>query len=49
MRWPRHQPLEATFACIYGRKFVSFAVPEEKFRASGTKDFGSTLQQATGD
>jgi hypothetical protein len=45
----RHQLFEATFARLHAGKFVSFAVLEEKFRDYHTKDFGSTVQQVSGD
>jgi hypothetical protein len=42
----RHQPLETVLPRLYGGKFASNSMLEEKFREYATKDFGSSLQQA---
>jgi hypothetical protein len=41
----RHQPLETALPRLYGGKFASITMLEEKFREYATKDFGTSLQQ----
>jgi hypothetical protein len=43
----RHQPFEMALPQFYPTTFATVAVLEEKFRNYATKDFGSTLQQAS--
>jgi hypothetical protein len=43
----RHQPLETVLPRLYAGKFVSVAALEEKFREYASKDFGTSLQQAS--
>jgi hypothetical protein len=43
----RHQPLEAVLPRLYSGKFASVAALEEKFREYASKDFGTSLQQAS--
>lgn len=43
----RHQPFEAALTQFYGAQFPTVATLEEKFREYASKDFGSTLQQAS--
>jgi len=45
----RHQPFETALNQTYAGKFNSVAVLEEKFRKYAAKDFGSSLQQVSGD
>ncbi len=45
----RHQPLEAVLPRLYSGKFASVAALEEKFREYASKDFGTSLQQASND
>ena len=43
----RHQPLETVLPRLYGGKFGNITTLEEKFREYATKDFGTSLQQAS--
>jgi hypothetical protein len=43
----RHQPLETVLPRLYGGKFGNITMLEEKFREYATKDFGTSLQQAS--
>jgi hypothetical protein len=43
----RHQPLETVLPRLYSGKFATVSALEEKFRDYASKDFGSTLQQAS--
>jgi len=43
----RHQPLETVLPRLYGGKFANITMLEEKFREYATKDFGTSLQQAS--
>ena len=43
----RHQPLETVLPRLYSGKFASIAALEEKFREYASKDFGTSLQQAS--
>lgn len=43
----RHQPLETVLPRLYGGKFANIGVLNEKFSEYASKDFGSTLQQAS--
>jgi len=43
----RHQPLETVLPRLYGGKFAGVAALEEKFRDYASKDFGTSLQQAS--
>lgn len=43
----RHQPFETALSRSYAGKFPTPAVLEGKFREYATKDFGTTLQQAS--
>jgi hypothetical protein len=45
----RHQPFETTFSRIFLGKFANMTIFEEKFKEYVSRDFGSTLQQATND
>jgi len=45
----RHQPLETVLPRIYSGKFASGAALEEKFREYASKDFGTSLQQASNE
>ena len=45
----RHQPLETVLPRLYSGKFATVSGLEEKFRDYASKDFGSTLQQASSD
>jgi hypothetical protein len=45
----RHQPFEATLSRFYSTKFPSLASLDEKFREYASKDFGSSLQQASNE
>jgi hypothetical protein len=44
----RHQPFESALVRIYGGKFASAAILEEKFRDYAAKDSGTSLQDAGG-
>jgi hypothetical protein len=43
----RHQPLETVLPRLYAGKFQNISMLEEKFREYATKDFGTSLQQAS--
>jgi hypothetical protein len=43
----RHQPFETAFSRIFLGKFANTAVFEEKFKEYVSRDFGSTIQQAS--
>ena len=43
----RHQPIETVLPRLYGGKFGNITMLEEKFREYATKDFGTSLQQAS--
>jgi hypothetical protein len=43
----RHQPLETVLPRLYAGKFTNITMLEEKFREYATKDFGTSLQQAS--
>ncbi len=43
----RHQPLETVLPRLYGGKFANITMLEERFRKYATKDFGTSLQQAS--
>jgi hypothetical protein len=43
----RHQPLETVLPRLYGGKFGNITMLEEKFREYATKDFGTSVQQAS--
>jgi hypothetical protein len=43
----RHQPLETVLPRLYSGKFANVAALEEKFRDYVSKDFGTSLQQAS--
>jgi hypothetical protein len=45
----RHQPLETVLPRLYSGKFASVAALEEKFREYASKDFGTSLQQASNE
>ena len=45
----RHQPLETVLPRLYSGKFASVAALEEKFRDYASKDFGTSLQQASNE
>ena len=45
----RHQPLETVLPRLYSGKFASVSALEEKFREYASKDFGTSLQQASND
>jgi len=45
----RHQPFETTLPLFYPANFVNVADLETKFREYASKDFGTTLQQASND
>jgi hypothetical protein len=45
----RHQPLEMVLPRLYSGKFASVSALEEKFREYASKDFGTSLQQASND
>jgi hypothetical protein len=45
----RHQPLETVLPRLYSGKFANLAVLEEKFREYASKDFGTSLQQASNE
>jgi hypothetical protein len=45
----RHQPLETVLPRLYSRRFASVAALEEKFRDYASKDFGTSLQQASNE
>jgi len=43
----RHQPLETVLPRLYSGRFANIAALEEKFREYASKDFGTSLQQAS--
>jgi hypothetical protein len=43
----RHQPLETVLPRLYAGRFASISMLEEKFREYATKDFGTSLQNAS--
>jgi hypothetical protein len=45
----RHQPLETVLPRLYSGRFPSIATLEEKFREYASKDFGTSLQQASNE
>jgi peptidase MA superfamily protein len=45
----RHQPFETAFPRTYAGKFISTSALEEKFREYVSKEFGTTVQQTSGD
>ncbi|HET9857631.1 MAG TPA: hypothetical protein VFP99_07320, partial [Chthoniobacterales bacterium] len=45
----RHQPLETALPRLYFGKFSSVATLEERFREYASKDFGTSLQQASNE
>src|SRR6266404_3637120 len=45
----RHQPLETVLPRLYAGRFANIAVLDEKFRDYASKDFGTSLQQASND
>ena len=45
----RHQPLETVLPRLYSGRFANIAVLEEKFREYASKDFGTSLQQASNE
>ena len=45
----RHQPLETVLPRLYSGKFASVAALEKKFRDYASKDFGTSLQQASNE
>jgi hypothetical protein len=45
----RHQPFETVLARVYGGKFQNLTSLEQQFRDYATKDFGTSLQQASND
>ena len=45
----RHQPLETVLPRVYSGRFANVSVLEENFRAYASKDFGTSLQQASTD
>ena len=45
----RHQPFESALPRSYPGKFANTASLEEKFRDYASKDFGTSLQQASND
>ena len=45
----RHQPLETVLPRLYSGKFASVSALEEKFHEYASKDFGTSLQQASND
>ena len=45
----RHQPLETVLPRLYSGRFANVSVLEEKFRDYASKDFGSSLQQASNE
>src|SRR5947207_14574296 len=45
----RHQPLETVLPRLYSGRFSSVSALEEKFREYASKDFGSSLQQASNE
>jgi hypothetical protein len=45
----RHQPFETTLSRFYSANFSTLSLLEEKFREYASKDFGSSLQQASND
>jgi hypothetical protein len=45
----RHQPLETVLPRVYSGRFANVSVLEENFREYASKDFGTSLQQASTD
>ena len=45
----RHHPLETVLPRLYSGRFANIAVLEEKFREYASKDFGTSLQQASNE
>ena len=45
----RHQPLETVLPRLYSGRFPNIAALEEKFREYASKDFGTSLQQASNE
>ena len=45
----RHQPLETILPRLYAGRFTNISVLEETFREYASKDFGTTLQQASNE
>ena len=45
----RHQPLETALPRLYSGKFPSVATLEDRFREYASKDFGTSLQQASNE
>ncbi len=45
----RHQPLETVLPRLYSGRFANVSTLEEKFRDYASKDFGTSLQQASND
>jgi len=45
----RHQPLETVLPRLYSGRFANIAALEEKFREYASKDFGTSLQQASNE
>jgi hypothetical protein len=45
----RHQPFETALAQFYPAHFATIPALEQKFRVYASKDFGSSLQQASND
>jgi len=45
----RHQPLETVLPRLYSGRFANVSALEEKFRDYASKDFGTSLQQASND
>ncbi len=45
----RHQPLETALPRVYSGRFQSVSALEEKFRDYASKDFGTSLQQASNE
>jgi len=43
----RHQPIETVLPRLYSGKFMSVSALEERFRVYASKDFGTSLQQAS--
>ena len=45
----RHQPFEASLSRFYPANFTNVSDLDAKFRAYASKDFGTSLQQASND
>jgi hypothetical protein len=45
----RHQPFETVLPRLYSGKFANVAALEERFREYASKDFGTSLQQASNE